>query len=165
MTKQKILFYLFSILTLATMILIFWFSSQNAEKSGAVSLSFTQMVLRFFIKEKMFPTLAEYEAFIKSADGFVRECAHFAIFAFLGLFSCLTLVTCKLKINSKKCCIYAFVFSFIYSLSDEFHQMFVPGRSAESFDIMMDNLGIILGIFVAILIKQLFIKYVRNANR
>lgn len=39
----------------------------------------------------------------------------------------------------------AMFLAFIYSLTDEFHQKFVPGRSAGMFDIVVDNLGILLG--------------------
>ena len=38
-----------------------------------------------------------------------------------------------------------FVLSFLYALSDEFHQIFVPGRVASGWDLFVDGIGIILG--------------------
>ncbi len=42
----------------------------------------------------------------------------------------------------------ATVLSGLYALSDEFHQTFVPGRSWENFDLMVDGLGIALAIVI-----------------
>jgi VanZ family protein len=36
-------------------------------------------------------------------------------------------------------------FGFIYGLSDEFHQSFVPGRSACAFDLFIDTIGSFMG--------------------
>jgi len=38
-----------------------------------------------------------------------------------------------------------FLLSFIYAISDEFHQLFVPGRYASGFDLFTDGLGSFLG--------------------
>ena len=35
----------------------------------------------------------------------------------------------------------AALLSTLYGISDEFHQRFVPGRSPEAFDVMMDAIG------------------------
>lgn len=40
------------------------------------------------------------------------------------------------------------VLSGIYAISDEFHQTFVPGRSWENFDLVVDGLGIALAIVI-----------------
>ncbi len=36
----------------------------------------------------------------------------------------------------------------VYAISDEFHQTFVPGRSWENFDLLVDSLGIVLAVFI-----------------
>lgn len=38
----------------------------------------------------------------------------------------------------------AFLFAFAYSISDELHQLFVPGRMTDIWDIAVDVLGIII---------------------
>lgn len=40
---------------------------------------------------------------------------------------------------------YAFLFSFLYGLSDEWHQSFVPGRQVELGDLLADGIGGFLG--------------------
>ena len=42
----------------------------------------------------------------------------------------------------------ALVLSVFYGLTDEFHQMFVPGRVADLFDLLADAGGAIIGLFV-----------------
>ncbi|MBI5182202.1 MAG: VanZ family protein [Nitrospirae bacterium] len=38
----------------------------------------------------------------------------------------------------------AIVISLLYAISDEFHQSFVPGRSAEVYDVFADGMGAVL---------------------
>lgn len=42
----------------------------------------------------------------------------------------------------------AFIFTLLYGVSDEVHQMFVPNRSSSIFDVMADGLGGWLGVWV-----------------
>ena len=49
----------------------------------------------------------------------------------------------------------AFVLSSLYSVSDEFHQLFVPGRSALVRDILIDTLAALGGVIVLIGIKAI----------
>lgn len=49
---------------------------------------------------------------------------------------------------------YLFLASYIYALSDEFHQMFVPGRTGNIQDTFFD----IFGIFIGLLILNFFKK-------
>jgi len=39
-----------------------------------------------------------------------------------------------------------FVLAFLYALSDEFHQSFVPGRTPDPLDLLFDSLGSLLGL-------------------
>lgn len=51
------------------------------------------------------------------------------------------------------------IFAYLYALSDELHQHFVPGREGKFVDTFIDLLGIAIGIFlVKKLIKISFIK-------
>ncbi len=40
--------------------------------------------------------------------------------------------------------ILAALFTIIYAASDEWHQSFVPGRSASAFDVMVDCIGVVI---------------------
>ena len=37
---------------------------------------------------------------------------------------------------------------FFYGVMDEFHQAFVPGRSADPWDVLADGMGVLLGCFI-----------------
>ena len=48
-------------------------------------------------------------------------------------------------LNTKRRIILTFIFCFAFSISDEIHQHFVPGREVELFDIGLDSLGFSFG--------------------
>jgi len=51
------------------------------------------------------------------------------------------------------------VLSILYGVSDEFHQVFTPGRSAGPFDVLVDSLGALLaGLFLWKLYPNLYSK-------
>lgn len=50
----------------------------------------------------------------------------------------------------------------IYASSDEIHQSFVPGRSPMITDVVIDTMGVILGILLIILGKKIIKKYREN---
>jgi len=42
----------------------------------------------------------------------------------------------------------------MYALFDEIHQMFVPGRAFQLFDLSLDAVGIILGLGIFLILKR-----------
>ena len=50
-----------------------------------------------------------------------------------------------------------FIVSFLYALSDEWHQSFVAARSGNIFDVGIDTIGIVIGLVV--------IKFMQNRKR
>ena len=48
--------------------------------------------------------------------------------------------------------LYTIVTGIVYSMTDEFHQKFVPGRTSSIKDIGIDSLGVITGVVIFILI-------------
>ena len=46
--------------------------------------------------------------------------------------------------NSKKSYLIAFGMTVAYALTDEFHQLFVPGRSGSMIDVLIDSAGAVL---------------------
>lgn len=49
----------------------------------------------------------------------------------------------------------AIVLSILYAATDEWHQSFVPGRSASVFDVLVDTSGILLGLIVCFSVHRL----------
>lgn len=48
--------------------------------------------------------------------------------------------------------LYTIVTGIVYSMTDEFHQKFVPGRTSSMKDVGIDSLGVITGVVIFILI-------------
>lgn len=85
----------------------------------------------------------------------IRKSAHFTeymIFYFLA-FNLL-----RLYINRKKAYIYSLFIVFGYACSDEFHQLFVVGRSGQFKDVLIDTSGGIFGSMLVILKSKFFPK-------
>lgn len=66
------------------------------------------------------------------------------------------------NIKEKNRLIISLTTGIIYASSDEIHQSFVPGRSPMITDIVIDTMGVILGILLIILGKKIIKKYRKN---
>lgn len=55
--------------------------------------------------------------------------------------------------------------SFLYACTDEIHQIFVPGRSAQFRDILIDTLGASIGTIITYLIIKLFNKIKTRSHK
>lgn len=133
------------------MILIFTHSAKNATQSSEISSSFTFSVLSFFFKDFKAMSHEEQMLIIKGLSHFVRKLAHFTVFSALGATSFSALCTYDLKCYTK--IIAAFGIAVIYAVSDEIHQIFVPGRAGRVSDVFIDSGGALCGIlFICIII-------------
>jgi len=84
----------------------------------------------------------------------VRKLAHFteyAIFAQLLYVSLLGVVELEWQ---PRTALWSAVIAGAYSLTDEFHQLFVPNRTASLVDCAIDTTGAILGLLVVYLVTQ-----------
>lgn len=85
---------------------------------------------------------------------FLRKSAH--IFEYLILAILLgRIFNFYWKTQSLKIGIATFLISIFYAISDEVHQFFVDDRSGRVFDVMIDGIGILLGILVLFLISKI----------
>jgi VanZ family protein len=71
-------------------------------------------------------------------DDVLRKCAHVTEYAILG-FLLLRAIGRELP---------ALVLGILYAASDELHQHFVHGRHASPVDVLIDSVGLLIGIFV-----------------
>jgi len=71
----------------------------------------------------------------------VRKIAHFTEYFILGI---LTSNAFK-DFRVKKIFIYCLIFCVFYACTDEIHQLFVPGRSGNFIDILIDSFGSLSG--------------------
>ncbi len=129
------------------MMLIFYFSSQEASVSSEMSGGFIEQVLSSLPGTGFHEmNAAERLNAVASAQFFFRKAAHFSIYALLGVLAILPMYVLFQKWG--KSAFAAWCVALIYSATDEFHQTFVPGRSGELRDVLIDCAGAALGILV-----------------
>ena len=73
---------------------------------------------------------------------------HLAAYAVMGFLACRALATLPRMPGTLVLFIAGFLFATLFGLSDEWHQSFVPGRSAEGWDLAADALGALLGALI-----------------
>lgn len=78
----------------------------------------------------------------------IRKLAHFTEYFILGI------LLSNLILSYNKKAYISIIICILYAISDEIHQIFVPGRSCQILDITIDSLGSILGIYLLLLIKK-----------
>lgn len=139
------------------MVLIFIFSSKNAAKSDATSMPIAETITTVY--ETVFGNVTQ-KSHTELNDLFnhlVRKAAHMAEYMILSIFVSLHLYLRGQK--GKKLFFIAVLFCVGYAATDEFHQLFVPGRSGQIKDVCIDGIGAILGVFIFYFIRQIgFVK-------
>lgn len=126
------------------MILIFVYSSKTATESEQSSNQVSHIVIS--IAEFFQPNMIENQEYIEvleKVDKVIRKVAHGTEYFILALCCCYPLL--KQGVERKKAALYGFLICLCYATSDEFHQLFVPGRSGQIKDILIDGLGAALG--------------------
>ena len=71
--------------------------------------------------------------------------AHAGVYAVLGASFVFGLVGANWRRVTFKTVVLAIICAFVYGISDEFHQSFVPGRTAEFRDVIADFCGAAVG--------------------
>ena len=92
----------------------------------------------------------------------MRKLAHFSIYTALGF--CASFTVGKRKLITPQS-LGVIVFGFLYAVSDEFHQHFIPGRSCEFRDMMIDTGGVTVGMCVSLIFMGIMAFFVRKRNR
>lgn len=120
---------------------IFYLSSRTAADSTVQSRglinSFTGL-LGFFIQN---------EETLTRVDGIVRESAHGVEYLILGIFVFNALyTTLNYRFRALNCFICSWLICCIYAITDELHQIPVPGRTFQVLDLVIDFAGSVIGI-------------------
>ena len=126
------------------MIVIFSFSSADANKSTGTSdkVITTMIEIKDKITDQETP-ISEKEIIVKNSSFYVRKIAHITEYLILGF-----LMFNLLKQYSVTNIYYAIGLSVLYSCTDEFHQLFINGRSGSFKDVLIDTIGILLGTYL-----------------
>ena len=138
---------LFLILTLGCCLLIFLNSAADSEVSGKQSGTITEALAPVVI-----PNYDQLSPGEQKLGSLVRKAGHCLEFMALGLCSFSFCLTFRKKNDRQGRLFLAFLsalaFSVLYAVSDEIHQIFVPGRACEFEDVVTDTMGILCGMLV-----------------
>lgn len=151
-----------AVLILLLMGTIFYFSAQEAVESDKTSNGFIAVLCKMPFFRFSSLSIEEQAEKAKSLSFVVRKAAHLAEFAALGFLCSLFAVS------------YGFKFFFFalgygtavfYAATDEFHQLFVEGRSAQLSDVCVDAVGALFGVIAAWLVCLASKKLIKRKNR
>lgn len=140
-------------LVLAVMVMIFCFSAQNGEQSGAMSGRLTTWVLNLILPDFENFSLEQQEAIRSTAGLIVRKLAHFSEYALLGFSLMLHICQIQKRTVVRLPWLWSWAVGTLYAASDEFHQGFVAGRGPSIVDVMIDSSGVIVGTILLLLIS------------
>lgn len=130
--------------SLLWMRLIFGFSADTAEESSGLSARVCRFLAERFWKGFGSLSPEDQEKAAESLQLFVRKGAHVTEYLILGILLVLTLAAYGLR----RAYILAMAAGTLYAGLDEYHQRFVPGRSGEIKDVLIDACGVLLGLLL-----------------
>jgi len=135
------------------MLVIFFLSNEVADTSSDRSAVIVDALSHSFIGDLWKDSLT----FI------TRKAAHIIAYFILGIFA--YNVTRTYKLSTKRAILLSIAFALIYAVSDEIHQLFVPGRSGEIRDVLIDTTASTVGIYAYYLIRKRRVNRVNSNNK
>lgn len=132
------------ILALTWMGIIFYFSSQ-------VGLKSSENNHLFIISLQSIGIDITKVLGVDFANFIVRKLAHvseYTILFFLVYFG-------FLKSKVKLAVIYSSIISILYAVLDEIHQLYVPGREGKIRDVLIDSIGVLIGIVIIFCFRKI----------
>lgn len=118
--------------------LAFWMALIFFASTGTFSAANTSLILRPLLLW-LFPHISETS--IDLAHFLVRKAAHFTEYAIFGLLAARAFMDSSHDALRRGWFFAALLLLIFYSLSDEFHQSFVPSRTASIYDSLLDTSG------------------------
>lgn len=132
---------------LCMMYVIFSFSAQPAAESSQVSMEVGEKLIssaNSFLNLDLDPAQIAY--YTASLQFYIRKLAHITEYFLLAVSVALPLYVYRLR--GFWLLLIAGVFCVGFACLDEYHQLFVSGRSASLRDVGIDSIGIFTGIYV-----------------
>lgn len=140
--------------------LIFSFSEQDGETSGGLSRMISEKCVELFNalagknwSELMMESMAEY------FENPIRKLAHFCEYAVMGVLvftAWYPWIGLKKKRKVPTVVKITIPWVFVSAAMDEIHQLFVPGRCGNFWDVLLDTCGGCFGLIFGILAVKLF---------
>lgn len=154
MIKTKTFSVVMIFLLVLWMIVIFVMSAQPAEQSSKTSDGLADKIVSVFYSDFDELSNSRQAEIMETATYVIRKTAHFLEYFVLGVLAFLVAVSffkCKIYL----CGLTSWIFCVLYSVGDEIHQYFVPGRACRVGDMAIDSAG---GLTAILILAIIFIK-------
>ena len=138
-------------LILMWMMTVFIFSNEKAKKSETTSRKFTVAIVQVLSGKD----ISDNEVLLQDVDRIVRKLAHYTLYTVGGVLIISFAYT--MDKTKKEKILYSIAFGVCFVITDEVHQLFVPGRTGRLLDVGIDTLGIITGILIFLIIRKFII--------
>ena len=126
------------------MIVIFSFSAQPDTESSAISGHVSYRIVETWNQVfHLDHDAAEMEQIAEVIEYPVRKCAHMSEYGVLALLFLQLLSAFGIR---KKRAVIALMLTAAYASTDEFHQLFVPGRAGKVTDVLIDSTGALIAL-------------------
>ncbi|BES66455.1 VanZ family protein [Gottschalkiaceae bacterium SANA] len=126
-------------LVLLWMGVIYSLSSQVAVESNALSHGVTEVIVEAV--QTVVPS-AEFD--VDDFNHLIRKNAHLLAYLILGFL--VSHAFARNGLHGRENARHTLIICVLYALSDEMHQMMVPGRGPALMDVMIDSLGVCIGL-------------------
>ena len=142
---------------LSVMIGIYLFSSQNADASDSLSEGLLSKII-----ERVIESFSQMEdgakaELISQYNRLIRKCAHYSIYTLLGF---ILSRLWKFYKSQDRAFWKVLLIGALYAVTDEIHQLFVPGRSGSIIDVLIDTAGVLTGIILFNIYNVVKIKFI-----
>ena len=141
---------LLTVLTLSMMVLIFFFSAEDAEQSNHTSAVVSEWVAERTVPEYRQLPPARKRTVLDQLQRTVRKCAHFLEYTVLGF-----LLRCCAESwfeGRRRLPLYSWMIGAVYAATDEAHQLLVDGRGGSVLDVLLDSSGVLTGVLIGMLL-------------
>lgn len=150
--KRCLLRLILIVLIVLWCIFIFTMSSENGLLSSSRSEGLVvKLINRFLV---IFGIDSSDCAIVDYIEVFMRKGAHVFVFFVLSVLSSIFAYTYDTRDEFRL--LGSFLFSYIYASSDEIHQIYVPGRAGSIKDVLIDTIGISLGLMLVWLFARIY---------
>ncbi len=162
--NKKIKIILSWIIVLIWMGVIFYLSSMNTTESNSKSKDTINKVIETTVETtnnigitNKHPSVKKKQQVTDFLNKPLRKCAHASVYFILSILLLYALLISHYKFRKKYILtiIFAILLCFFYAITDEYHQTFIPGRTGQFSDVLIDTAGATIGVFGYSMIAKL----------